>query len=788
MERHSAGRTAAKLALIVLTALTACSDENMHDIRQTPADITADAGEIRLPLRASYCSVTVSAATADVSGLPVTTDAGWIELMADTVARDGIVEIFADRKDDSHGRSGTITVGGPDSGLSIPVYQCGTVDDGNNGGIRCFAGCGYNIFRELNSESSLCDTVIDYDAARALDPMLIQTVGRNLQDVKTITSNSTIEMADLMTSTVEKTRTSLIGNKKTVTRFEQNDGSVKLDVTGYAYINLQRIVACSSLDFSKVIQYAADGRNLDIFTPRFRSYYDRIVANPTNENIFGLFKVFGTHLVSYVDLGGSMDIALSFNKTMSGELNMRADDFQRYFFRWDSSDYTLNGEIQGLSTDVSNEGTFKIAGGSDETRQAIINDCRTGHRIRPENIRSWEKSLPVRDFMSPEAMDALVPLNVQLVPIWSLFPQNLANIFFQCAIAESQKSNNAVDDYSAGLDNYAIQLSPEMLRFDDSPEESLVRVLYATNSPDIARANPILEVCHEYVPVLDAGRRIPVIYPIRNGRPFHGTGLFPGNGFVGPAWLTFSDGEVYVRPVDRTQLKSSTVNYVYYLHGNIYLSPLGLDLSSSAVTREWRAKGILGMPIVKIGSGYWSRRNLTTRINTGYYYGADDFRLRDLRMDNGEYWVEISGVCRNPPEGVGDEVDRLYDKPIKWYYPTHEDRNSLMKYIGHDPRHLLKGQLTGFDAQFEGFYGPGGIDGVPKSSKRQLHGAGNCYLIFKETVDASSGSAMRLGPDYRWTEVKTGTGYENFFPLRLFRSSYYLYDKFGNAKDNYTRP
>jgi hypothetical protein len=32
-----------------------------------------------------------------------------------------------------------------------------------------------------------------------------------------------------------------------------------------------------------------------------------------------------------------------------------------------------------------------------------------------------------------------------------------------------------------------------------------------------------------------------------------------------------------------------------------------------------------------------------------------------------------------------------------------------------------------------------------------------------------------------------GNGKNNFFPLRLFRTCYYKYDKYSNAKDHYTK-
>ena len=471
---------------------------------------------------------------------------------------------------------------------------------------------------------------------------------------------------------------------------------------------------------------------------------------------------------------------------MIGTLNMRADDFRQYFFNSEPSDYTLNNQIQGLSTSVSNKGTFKVSGGTKATRDAIISDCETMGHINPDHIYNWTQTLPRRDFMNPEVLARLAPVNVQLVPIWSLFPQNLANLFFECAIQESQKSPNAIDDAKAGLDNYGIRITgADFMNFKDDADESLVRVVYA-NQTDLNNAGPVLEICNEYVPVLKGNERVTVIYPINHGRPFHGTGLYPGDGKgCGPAWLTFSEGDVYVLPIEGTN-SYSRIDSVYYLHGNIYLTSLGLDLKRD-FKMDWKAKGIIGLPIVKIGSGYWSRRNITRSIASGKYRGSRFFGRE--HETNGEVWVQVTSETHHEkaPAGIGKTLDEIYGQPALWYYPTNHDRENLVEYVGYETRHLLKGQLSGFDAQYEGFYGDGGIDGVGEVNwyeSASVFNTHKCYLIFKNNIASTEGTAMVLDGNYRWNTVELGTK-NNYFPLRLFRTSYYKYDNYNKANDNY---
>lgn len=122
--------------------------------------------------------------------------------------------------------------------------------------------------------------------------MIVQTVARTWQDTKSITSNSMVEMSELMTTMQEKTRTGLKGGKKTILRFEEQKNTTSFDQTGYAYINFQRIVACSSLDLSKAIQYM-EQKQTDILTDDFRKRYDDIVDSRPKKRFSGFSRIMG---------------------------------------------------------------------------------------------------------------------------------------------------------------------------------------------------------------------------------------------------------------------------------------------------------------------------------------------------------------------------------------------------------------------------------------------------------------------------------------------------------------
>lgn len=785
------------ILLVALSVLAACSDDNPVAVQDSVGMLTVDDSEVILPMHASYCTLKIEASKGSPEGLSVTVDADWLELLTDTVNYDGIVEVYACENGGIVGRSALLSIGNSDDNAftEVKIYQCGSSDDDTNGSNDCYAGCGYNIFREINQKSSICQAIVDLNKVQRIgDKMIIQTVARHRQDVETLTSNSLIEMSDLMTKKQEKTATGLKGAKKTVSRFKQNS-SYEADQTGYAYINLQRIVASSSLDFSKVTYYANKG--VDIFTDGFSSAYDDIVKAPTEAKIFKLFKNYGTHIITFVDLGGSMDIAVNFSRKMVGQLNLRAEDFKNYFFESKPSDYTLNGTIQGVTSKVTNDGTFKIIGGSQEARNSIIADCVSGGEIKPEHIKEWEESLPSANFTSDESLRFLAPLNVQLMPIWSLFPQNLANMFFQCAMTESQNSGNAVSDSKAGMDNYAFEIkNADFMKFADTPETTLVRVVYASNQAN-AKPEPVLEICNEYVPTVNASRRITVIYPIRNGKPYHGTGLYPGEGMKSPpAWITFSEGDIYVLPIGGRR-ESNKIDSVFYLHGNIYLESLGLTLSKTP-KMHWEDKHCViysmkrrpnywdyflsrvEIPFVKIGSGYWTKANIFSSIGSPEKEVADDYLLSinsSIGMESGAW-----GTSKNTH--IGSKLDPYYDESSQWYFPTEKDRANLMKYIGQHAKELFPKQLTGFEAQFDGYYGLYEFpthsfhpDGHWFENESWHYRGERCFLIFKKEHNSTTGKAMALDKNYQWQLYPLDTPDAYYFPLRLFRTSYFDYRK-----------
>jgi hypothetical protein len=273
-----------------------------------------------------------------------------------------------------------------------------------------------------------------------------------------------------------------------------------------------------------------------------------------------------------------------------------------------------------------------------------------------------------------------------MIPIWELLPASAQSNCLNCVISRSERSNNSISNKYLGTDIYRFDLTnTNITKFDDS--KTLVRVIYAGNPQ-----SPCLEVCNEYVPKIRSDRRITVIYSIQNGRTFHGAGLFPGDGEGNPpSFITFSDGDCYVKPI-KDKKGTDILKDVYYIHGHIYDTDLGLDLKNisdiGVVDQYMKLKGSsTSYPIVKIGSGYWTRRNICENMEFGFNEGrifTERQRfISDLNNMLFAYIFDNSYTFLDQQYSIyGKKMDKTYNERTLWYVPLVKDKENLTQYLG----------------------------------------------------------------------------------------------------------
>ena len=783
------------LMAFIVTCLSSCSDEEPIVIPEQEDVLAFHTGEVSLPVKGRYYTLGIFIPEGmTASELIVSADSDWLELQADTVSTDGVIELFASANTEMKSREANVKVSTQNGGESATclVRQKGMGDNDTNSSVAdCFyIGWGYNIFNEYMSANSVCAPIIDHEKVVGLtnNTSLVQSVLRSKEEMEYITANTLYEMAELMTKQMTKTETNYKGSKKTVSRFETS-GTVESGNESYAYLSLKRTVASSAIDVS-ILQYLMDKDNA-LFTEEFQKVYDQVCQTPTDEKLIGdVLEQFGTHLVVSSELGGIMDLTVNFSRTIKGELDMRAEDFADYFFKSEPSDFTLpNGRIQGVNSKVSIGGTFKILGGAESARQQIEKGIKSGSSngsIDSNALKAWLESLECHSLDNTASLDNLMPVSFTLVPVWTLFPQTATGTFLKKMIEKSQQSNYSCQDYVTGTDYYAFPLNnASFMKFGEGEDQTLVRVLYASNNDGALQ--PVLEVCNEYVPAIRGDKRITIIYGIKNGRTFHGAGLFPGDGEGNPpAFLTFSDGDVYVKPIKEKDAFEK-VDTVYYLHGNIYETNLGIDtpVPSKQKTEEQYFKfkyPTASFPIVKIGSGYWTRKNINESMEFGEPYNDEpdcDYYIYEELIDGTIYANVFWGNShwfRNHNPGLFDaDEDPQTGQRIYWYLPRVNDIRNMKTYIGDNCKALFKEQQSGFDADFVGYYGI--YDDLNNGSHLGKYGVyykGElCFVAAKE--NEKTGEALVLAPDYTFDKVPINKATDNYYPVRPYRTSYYQY-------------
>ena len=733
------------LSISGMFLVCSCTD-GYEDIVPEIKDIEVSESEVTIPISGNYYSL--QARAGKDSRLCVTSDSEWVILNSDSIAADGYFEFYVCENTEPIGRDATIritdqtTIGNT---AEIKVHQQGPNEsDTNAETTTCDAfriGYGYNIFKNYMDDKSKTKPILNLNQTELQN--IIHMSLSNREEVEHITANTLEEMAQLLTNKETESSSSVLGNKNTTYRFTQN-GSINKDEAWYSYIRLYRTSAQAALDIGMFHQLY-DSKGGTIFTEDFQKTYKALVKDkhtPTENEIDILLKTYGTHMVIFSEIGGSMDLTLNFKRTMSASLNIRAEDFAGYFFKGENTAYDENDICTNIKSDSTGTSSFKIVGGSKSTLAAISNSINKYKRINTNELQKWQESLSISSIEDVRKNGTnAVPINFYMVPISSLFPSYMQKYILDGMLRMAEQSvNNNLNDIQTSTDKYMITLkNADFMKFETSSDASLVKVLSVSNQSK-GDMIPVLEICNEYVPVIRGDKRINVIYAIRNGCTFHGAGLFPGDGDGNPpAWLTFSDGKVYVDPIKNKSF-SSTIDTVYYMHGNIYETDLGIKppQPKRQKTESHILKFVGGSksyPVVKIGNGYWTRCDIKESMQWGYIHKTGKFIYTEEMVEGNIF----SRIYYTQGKSFMTKNEKFYSNkwhPVNgrecWYVPRTIDRKELTEYLGKNHKSLFKSQQSGFDAEFNGrCTNVDPTTGLNLSVLRRLEKNERCYVVFR---------------------------------------------------------
>lgn len=783
------------LSISGMFLVCSCTD-GYEDIVPEIKGIEVSESEVTIPISGNYYSL--QARAGKDCRLCATSDSEWVILNSDSIAADGYFEFYVCENTEPIGRDATIRITDQTTTgniAEVKIHQQGPNESDTNAETATAdafrIGYGYNIFKNYMDDKSKTKPILDLSRAELQN--IIHMSLSNREEVEHITANTLEEMAQLLTSKETESSSSVLGNKNTTSRFTQN-GNISKDESWYSYIRLYRTCAQAALDMG-MFQQLYDSKGGTIFTEDFQKTYKALVKDkhtPTEKEIDTLLKTYGTHMVVFSEIGGSMDLTLNFKRTMSASLNIRAEDFAGYFFKGENTAYDENDICTNIKSDSTGTSSFKIVGGSKSTLTAISNSINRYKRINTNELLKWQESLSISSIEDVRKNGTnAVPINFYMVPISSLFPSHMQKYILDGMLRMAEQSvNNNLNDIKTSTDKYMIRLKDaDFMKFETSSDASLVKVVYASNQSK-GEMIPVLEICNEYVPVIRGDKRINVIYAIRNGCTFHGAGLFPGDGEGNPpAWLTFSDGKVYVDPIKNKSF-SSMIDTVYYMRGNIYETDLGINppKPKRQKTESHKLKFVGGSksyPVVKIGNGYWTRTNIKEYMQWGYYDEDDEeFYDVDALVDGYEfamvYYSQNATFMRLNQQFYGNVVNSLGYRD-KWYVPRTTDKDNLTTYLGRNHKSMFAGQQSGFEAQFIGKCTDIDSDGYELGYVTQLGKGQRCYILFKD-VDTTSKSSKVAGatvlilkPDYTWDEESKSDTKKYYYPIRCFRTNYYNY-------------
>lgn len=784
-------RLAGSLGCLLMTLLALFASGCAADSPDAPGAETLEVG-CDLPEIESYgryYTVTLSGLDPD-EAYELTSDAEWLELSSATVGKDGILEFHVADNELPEGRRTAIRIASQsDPGKTgvIEIYQKGPGDYEDNADTDPMAdyriGWGYNVFDAYQDRESVRGKVIDLGKLASLDSedgfQSYQEAVRNSTDFFVESATSIQEMSSNLTRRMDKS-SGFLGVRKTIRRFSQVC-SQNISEQFCSYARMSKTVASRSIDAGAVYYIVSNLPEDKLpFTQEFMRVYQEI-SRPGCENldkkITDMLNAFGTHVVVEANVGGFIDYVATFDRSQMHRYESLSEEYCKKVFSRQTGNIS-SSESEYVTSSISSSAAVSIKGGDGNKRKALENSVRRLSKldaIPDRELQDWFASI---NFSSSGS--GLDIIDFKIIPIWNLFKDfSLSQKIVAKVMQMQEQSNYAFTESELGTDCYRIDLDSRDFIFSNqsSPETSLVKILYSNGEP-------IMEVCEEYVPKIRTDRRIKVFYPIFSGKTSHAQGLFPGDGEGNrPAYLSFYDGEAYVSPIEDYGYYDK-LHTAYYIHGNLYACDYGHTTKSplNPVVRDHRLQfkeSPVSYAVVKIGFGYWTRKYITEAMSFGFRSGGR-FKTYEVVLDGilfaDIYQTNKSGFLSINEEIFGQATDPSSGKQRLWYLPLAADRKSLTDYLGNNMKALFKGQASGFEAQFEGYFGSYDEHGNSLGSNQRRNRNQRCYIPFKTGTAAGEGEALVLTPDYTWESIVTSSSF-NYYPVRLYRTSSFIHKR-----------
>ena len=800
------------LAFLPVLLLLPCCKEPLPGAGWTVSVLNAD-GTPTLPRRASYESLEVKlTGPSEGTQVQLSSSVPWLRVTLDVLGDDCVVPVAVEANDTDSRREASIIftdASDPLKQASLTVVQLSELDSDTNGDEArdvLYVGYGYNIYKALDSPMSVCTTepILDYN--RMLNSggvgiyEVVQDCHLSRTETKYVASNDIHAYGENLTrqqtgdseNQIEGCRENCV---EAVSFTEPAFGSIEQQNFGHG--SLEKAVAARVVDRGALMDLRHRNK-----TPYSEGYADCLravrqakTAAKRRQVVEQTLRDFGTHVVIQVDLGGRLDY--TFTMTKEGAFETYEDMMKQVEYTLGRvSDDELNTNSQ-VSSSKSATGAITVKGGSAATRAVLEGDIRglsPSGQINPSHITDWLATINYSD--TPERDPNLDVIHFELIPVWDIVYPDMRQDFLDATMAMVNNSAYSIPASMSGLDLYEIPTSDADL-FDFSnvdDDTSLCRILYY-------KKEPIMEVCSEYIPKIRTDKRVTVAYPIYYRHIRLNEGIFIGDGVHQPAYVGFSGTNSYVNPFDDIP-PGTVLDKVYYVNGNLMQkSPAKTMQSLSGKDRvvepDWfyfLYGNLEKTPIVKLGSQFWTRRDVPhhmgfTKDPKSRKSSVQEYVVDDVLYTRFYYYVGYY-PSRNNEWIWGDKPNTNFEgnPNMRWYLPSTDDVNNLHSFIGFNPKSLFKGQASGFNAGFNGYYGIHDIikDKSFGDGKKAVRYAGKINVFATQRNEAWEGDIITvLDRNYQFSFCNaTGDYYDEFFPVRPVRGYMFEYPTLETIEEN----
>jgi len=797
---------------LVAAALTSCSREDILESKVIWSVTPENEEACILSSYASFESVTVrlDGPGRDTRAVVISTDSDWLTVVSDTLTTDSIVAFKTTENIGQSRRTATLkftNIDNPEQSARLNLEQLSAADNDSNGNdprSQMYVCYGYDIYKSLEDEMAVRtkEPVLSLEGLRARSVSskyeIVQDSHLSRTDTRYVASNDIHAFGKDLT--LQQTRdygNQMEGCRENCVNAEQLilEANGTLEQQNIGHGSLEKAVAARVVDRGALIDLQRSG-NLpfsDAFSTRLWAV--RSSSGQQREKLIEkILNDYGTHVVIQADLGGRIDYTFTMSKVAAfNSVEEMEKEIEYTLGRVSASERT--GPVP--SSTKSKDGAITVKGGSYETRVRLMADIRAlggSGQITPSHITDWLASINYSD--SPETDPNLEVIHFELMPLWDLVDDELRNDFRNVTFKLLQRSDNALPASFTGTDIYEFTPSQENDLFDFSSagdDDSLCRLLYFDGEP-------VLQVCSEYVPKIRTDSRVTVVYPIYKQLIRLNQGLFIGDGIHQPAYLGFKGDFCYVNPI--SDLEPGTIlEHFYYTNGNLLLfnptNVAGLTGKSRTVRDDvfsYMTEGYtIDHPLVKLGAKFWTRHDIThsmgfadnpdarkrktnEHIENGILYGRFDLDIGYYaRKDNGWTW----GYA--PNTYYEDNPNTL------WYMPKAVDVAELYAFLGFNPKALFPGQVSGFNARFNGYYGLHDIinsSSFSDASKKVRYKGQYQFFATRNDDNVADAILLILGSDYTIeSRAALGDWHTDYYPMRAVRGYMFIYPKLQTIKE-----